>query len=101
MLRTLLTTIIGLSALSLALPASAQSICGARDDFVQHLAQRHKEAPAAMGLSSNGKMVEVLTNDETGTWTIIVTNADGSACVIAAGEAWQQILPQMAMKPAA
>ena len=101
MLRTLLATTLGLGALTLAAPASAQGICGVRGDFVDHLAQRHREAPAAMGLASNGKMVEVLTNTETGTWTIIVTNADGSACVIAAGEAWQQMLPQVAMKPAA
>ena len=101
MFRALLTAAFGLSVLSLALPAAAQSVCGARDDFVDHLAQRHDEAPAAMGLSSNGKMIEVLTNSATGTWTIIVTNADGSACVIAAGEAWQSILPQVAMKPAA
>ncbi len=101
MVRTLLATALGLSMLSLATPAaSAQSICGERGDFIKHLGKRHQEAPTSMGLASNGKMVEVLTS-ETGTWTIIVTSPDGTACVVAAGEAWQSMMPQVAMKPAA
>lgn len=100
MVRTLLATALGLSMLSLAMPAAAQSICGSRGDFIKHLEKRHQEQPTSMGLASNGKMIEVLTS-ETGTWTIIVTSPDGTACVIAAGEAWQTMMPQVAMKPAA
>lgn len=102
MVRTLLAAAVGLSMLSLVTPAAAQAVCGTRTDFIEHLAQRHKEAPTAMGLASNGKLVEILTNSETHTWTIIVTNPDGSACVIAAGEAWESQTPDLlAMKPEA
>ncbi|MEQ9642777.1 MAG: hypothetical protein RIM84_22325 [Alphaproteobacteria bacterium] len=100
MVRTLLTTALGLGMLSLVSPAAAQSICGERGDFIKHLEKRHQEQPTSMGLASNGKMIEVLTSDN-GTWTIIVTTADGTSCVVAAGEAWQTMMPQVAMKPAA
>lgn len=100
MRRTLLMAAIGLSALSLVSPAVAQGICGLRADFIAHLEKRHQEQPTSMGLASNGKMVEVLTSED-GTWTILVTSADGTACVVAAGEAWQNTQPQVAMKPAA
>lgn len=82
------------------LPASAQALCSDRSNFLKHLGANHSEAPAAMGLTSGGKVVEVLTS-ESGTWTIIVTNPDGTSCIVAAGEAWEDIEPIALKEPAA
>jgi hypothetical protein len=102
MLRTaLVASTLAVSAMSIALPAAAQSLCGERRQFVDHLAKKHQEQPTSIGLASNGSMVEVLTS-ETGTWTIIVTQPNGTACVVAAGEAWESRPPSpLAMKPSA
>ena len=100
MVRTLLAAAIGLGMIALATPSMAQNVCGERTNFIEHLGNRYQEQPTSMGLASNGKMIEILTS-ENGTWTIIVTSPDGTSCVIAAGEAWQTMMPQVAMKPAA
>ena len=77
--------------------ASAQSLCGERQNFISHLGKSHSEATTAMGLTSSGKIIEVLTSEK-GTWTIIVTNPDGKSCLIAAGEDWEAV-ERLAMDP--
>jgi hypothetical protein len=79
------------AALALApVAATAQVLCGKRADFLKHLDANHREAPTAMGLTSTGRVIEVLTSD-TGSWTIIITGPDGKTCLVAAGEAWQTL----------
>ena len=78
-------------------PAQAQMLCGERNNFLKHLGQNYKEAPTAMGLTSTGKVIEVLTSEK-GTWTIIITDPDGKSCLVAAGEAWEAI-ERLALKP--
>ena len=81
---------------ALALPATAQTMCGERNKFLKHLSSGYSEAPVAMGLVSNGSILEVLASKD-GTWTIIVTRPDGRSCVVAAGESWND-KPQLALK---
>ncbi len=83
----------------IALPATAQTVCGERNDFLSHLKRQYHEAPAAMGLASNGAVLEVLTSKR-GSWTVIVTRPDGTSCVVAAGESWEE-LPELAAGPQA
>ena len=77
-----------LSALSL--PAMAQVVCSERGKFLERLASGFEETPVAMGLASNGSVLEVLASDD-GTWTIIVTTPKGRSCVVASGEAWEDV----------
>ena len=81
------------------MPASAQTICGERADFLAQLQKRHGETPSAIGLSSNGQVLEVLTS-KGGSWTILITSPQGKTCLVAAGEAWES-LPPVALGPAA
>ncbi len=75
-----------------SLPATAQQHrCTKRPDIVRHLANKFAEAPVAIGLAGSGGIIEVLTSEESGSWTIIVTMPDGNSCVIAAGQNWQDI----------
>lgn len=80
-------------------PAAAQTICGERADFLTQLQKRHGETPSSIGLSSSGQVLEVLTSKE-GTWTILMTSPQGRTCLVAAGEAWEN-LPKVALGPAA
>ena len=43
-----------------------------------------------MGLTSTGKVMELLTSSA-GSWTILVTMPGGPTCVIAAGESWEEL----------
>ena len=75
---------------ALALPAAAQTVCGEREKFIDGLSSSYAESPVAAGLASNGNVVEVLASEH-GSWTIIVTRPNGMSCVIASGEAWQDV----------
>ena len=66
-------------------PAEAQR-CGARENVVAALAEGYGETPLAIGLTGNGKgVIEVYSNRDTGTVTVILTTTGNLACIIAAG----------------
>jgi hypothetical protein len=71
-----------------ASPAGAEEACGQRGDIVAVLVERYQESPRGGGLQTATAMVEVWASDKTGTWTILLTQADGVACVVAAGRDW-------------
>jgi hypothetical protein len=72
-------------------PAAAQqSACAPRDKMIGDLAQKYSESPTALGLSSDGSLVEVLTSDDGTTWTIIISMPNGMSCLVAAGESWTE-----------
>tara|TARA_Y100000031_G_C8177535_1_gene364822 strand:+ start:176 stop:370 length:195 start_codon:yes stop_codon:yes gene_type:complete len=51
-------------------------------------------------LASSGAVLEVLAS-KGGTWTILVTQPNGTSCVVATGEAWQGLTPASAIGPSA
>jgi hypothetical protein len=71
-------------------PAEAARVCGDRDALLKRLEQRHEETPQALGLSSDGGVLEVLVSPEGG-WTILLTYPKKPTCVVAIGEAWQTL----------
>ena len=70
--------------------AEAARLCGERDEILKRLEQRHDETPQALGLSSDGGVLEVLVSPSGG-WTILVTYPKRPTCVVAVGEAWQAL----------
>jgi hypothetical protein len=81
--------LVGAIALSPA-AAAAGKVCGERTQILERLQQRHDETPKALGLSSDGGVLEVLVSPEGG-WTILVTYPKKPTCVVAVGEAWQPL----------
>jgi hypothetical protein len=83
---------LGLTSL-LALPAAAQTAanCAPRNVVVDRLAQRYGETRQSMGLGANNAIIEVFASDETGTWTITVTSANGITCLVASGQAFEAL----------
>jgi hypothetical protein len=71
-------------------PASAQTQCGPRQEVVKSLGDRFKEAPVGMGMTQPGQVLELFAS-KTGSWTMVITNADGRSCLLAAGENWDMI----------
>ena len=48
----------------------------------------HDEAPVALGLASNGNLMEVFASGLGETWTLVMSMPNGISCVVAAGESW-------------
>lgn len=70
--------------------AEATGVCGDRDKILKRLEQRHQETPRALGLSSDGGVLEVLVSPSGG-WTILVTYPKRPTCVVAVGNGWQPL----------
>ena len=79
-----------LLAAVLSFAAHAQTLCGSREAVLRQLAAEYQEAPAGIGLSSTGNVVELLTS-AAGTWTLIVTPPAGLTCLMGTGEGWQAV----------
>ena len=67
----------------------AQSNCANRDIVVDKLAVKYGEAFAGGGLQSTQQIFEVWYSPEKGTWTILMTRADGVSCIMASGTNWR------------
>src|SRR3546814_879242 len=89
-------TLAGLIAVSLAIfssPALAEPVCGPRDVIVKALEKEFHETAIFRGLSMDGRiMYEVYASPE-GTWTVVLSNPTGTACVREAGQGGM-VLPQ-------
>jgi hypothetical protein len=82
-------------------PAQAQSVCGPRDDIVRHLGERYGETRQSLGLAGGRGVVELYANSESGSWTILITSPQGTACLMAAGDSFEQEpVRKVAGKPA-
>ena len=76
-----------LMAVFLCAPAAAQNICAARDEVVQRLWDRWQEAQVALAVINDGKLLEIFVS-ERGSWTVIISDPNGRACVASAGQEW-------------
>lgn len=74
-------------------PASAQTAldaatCSDRDSVISKLEARFGEAQSGTGIVSENRVLELWQSPETGSWTILMTTADGTTCIVAAGSEW-------------
>lgn len=94
MKHKLLTFAASISVLILVASAvTAQNArnCAPRDAVVERLASKYGETRQSIGLGANNAMVEVFASDETGTWTITVTMPNGVTCLVASGQAFEEL----------
>lgn len=71
-------------------PAAAAMQCGRHDAVAQALASKYQETRRIMGVV-NARMVMEIFMSPKGTWTVLITNTSGTACITAAGEDWQEL----------
>lgn len=73
----------------IAVPAVAHATtkCGDRDTMIKVLANEFDETPQALGLSTDGGLLELLVSPEGG-FTILVTYPNRRTCVVAVGSDW-------------
>lgn len=78
-------------AACLASPALAQgSACAPYSAMRDYLAAAG-ERPVSRAFDSRGVVAEAWVSDDRGTWTWVLVSANGGACMIAAGEAWEPV----------
>ncbi|HEY6918574.1 MAG TPA: hypothetical protein VI412_04895 [Tabrizicola sp.] len=83
-----------ISLLALATPAAAQNpiaevICVPRAELLQRLSGAEV---SGSGLRDAETVLEVWTK-ASGDWTLVQSYADGTACILAMGEAWEAPAP--------
>jgi hypothetical protein len=76
----------------------AKSTCESRAAVLDFLSSRYSEAPVAMGMAKDGGLVEILTSGPGSTFTIIVTTPNGQTCMVAAGDSWENLAPQLSAR---
>jgi len=100
MLRSMVSLGLSLGIAAVGLGASqahAQSACAARGIIVERLQDRFGEGLAGGGLQSAQQVIEVWSAPETGTWTLLMTRANGTSCIVASGTNWHQQDPELVL----
>lgn len=90
MFREIPTLTLAFSVMMTAGPAWAAS-CAKRDLVVDRLKVKYSEQLTAGGLQASRTetaVVEVWSSPETGTFTVMMTNANGVSCIVASGTDW-------------
>ncbi|KPN62742.1 hypothetical protein SAMN04488527_12818 [Aliiroseovarius crassostreae] len=102
MFKRLVSSALIFGAASLAPPipaAHAMPSCAPRPDLVEKLSGQYREGLVGGGLQNHKELLEVWSSPETGSFTILVTHANGVSCIVAAGRNWHGGTPEKAKVP--
>ncbi len=81
----------GLAALlAAAAPAAAAPRCGPRAEVIEMLGERYAETRRGVGMAGSTQLLEVFASAE-GSWTVLVTDPEGRSCLVASGQAWEDL----------
>jgi hypothetical protein len=89
----------GFGALILATShAFAQPLdrCADRARILAQLAETYGETRQSIGLAANNSVLETFASATTGTWTITVTSATGTTCLVASGQSFETVVGEPA-----
>ncbi len=78
-------------AAAIVVPGSleAQQSCAQRDVVTNKLQTGYGETFTGGGLRNSTSVFEVWASEKGGTWTILMTKADGTSCIMASGTNWR------------
>ena len=84
-----------LAALALAVLAptalfAQQNNCAERDRVVKSLESSYGESFAGGGMQNAQQIIEIWYSEDKGTWTILMTRANGRSCIMASGTNWRE-----------
>lgn len=93
-----LVTAGALNLMATAAHAQQARNCGPRDLVVTRLAEGYGETRQSMGLGANNSVIEVFASEESGSWTITVTSPNGVTCLVASGQAFEELAEALPAK---
>lgn len=67
--------------------------CGEHDKIAGWLKSAYGETPVTIAMSSQGAMVETFAAPDGKTWTIVVTQPTGMACLVSGGVDYKAVAP--------
>lgn len=67
------------------------SRCGQHTKIIDVLEKRYGETARGIGVVSDKGVMQVYVSEEKGTWTILMTNPQGTTCLLAAGRGWENV----------
>lgn len=70
-----------------AQPVSAPP-CALRNDFIRLMAHSYDEKPVAIGVTDDGRLLEVFASKSGSTWSLAVTLPSGVTCLVMSGFEW-------------
>ena len=62
--------------------------CGFYDKVRRALSEKYGEARVNSGIAGS-ILIEIYASEKTRTWTVLTVNANGTACIVSAGEMWR------------
>ena len=65
-------------------------LCLSRGEMARLLDARFAEAPAALGVTEAGGLVELFHAKGGATWSLVLTTPQGRSCLLASGQAWSE-----------
>ena len=65
--------------------------CGDGEDIIARLEKDWGEAAEILALDASGRMVRILVNPDTGTWSMLLTAPNGLTCLVSHGSAWEPV----------
>lgn len=86
--KMVLTAACGALYFAGAAPALPMAACAPHGAVIKSLSGKYNETRKAYGLAGGKQMLEIFVSEK-GTWTVVVTNLEGIACVIAVGDSWE------------
>lgn len=85
------------SAFAFVAPVAQAATCADRSQVVGALADRFGETLLGNAVSNSGEVLEIYSNTDSDTWTILVTLPDrGLSCLVASGTGQRQLGTQLA-----
>ena len=72
--------------------------CAPREMVLDRLAEGYGETRQSMGLGANNAVIEVFASDETGSWSITVTQPNGLTCLVASGQGYEEVTEALPAK---
>ncbi|MCU0801032.1 MAG: hypothetical protein MUD11_04530 [Rhodobacteraceae bacterium] len=100
MQQTLFALSLGFAGLMIAPQASLAQAqqCAPRAALVAHLTEKYGETRRGLGLAGPDTMMEVYASADTGTWTITMTLANGTMCMVASGQGYEALAEELPAK---
>jgi len=85
--------IVALTPMAQAASPIAEIICAQRDEMVRKLERQFGEVKQGIGLRGPEQVMELWSSPHSGDWTLVMTYANGTSCIVAMGEGWQPLMP--------
>ena len=89
-----ISVIFGMAATA---PPAYAVTCGDREEVVHQLEIQFSEKLTSGGLQTapaENSMVEIWSSDQTGTFTVLMTQANGISCIVAVGTDYFDLAPE-------